>query len=626
MTCSNTREVLTNTLPYDPSQNTVTYEDDYFKTATVTDVFTYRVRREDSYVEAENAWNEYVSTTSTISVTTEHRDIIPESVKAYYSADVADGRGGAVIEWEYNDNELWSTGSKFVISRYNLTSNSRDDIELQEADLLLGSYEDEFINPCNKYYYTIRVVPGGNYAVQNAVATDYIILSEVADMVSLEASKGYYRDYVELRWEADFTDGFFDSFTVERKVHGESDDNYTSLEVVPTVESATEFVWKDETCVPGIIYDYRVYGVLQCADERITSTNKPVSVGYVSPKGDIYGRVTFESGQGVGDVMLRLTTDSNIGGTSRKFGGTDADYIETDDNLAQTSAAYTMQASVAPSASGATGTLLKKGGYELGLSSGKPYFKAGTKTISSEVELEAGKFATIAAVYRDNGGNDSIFIYVATDTVNVTKAATTAQTAGDGKLVIGQGFAGHMDEIRIYDLALDIQTFEEDYNRYLVGNEDGLILYYGFGEPVENEVYDASYISTRHNENHGKVYGNVTEDDVIVPSAVAYAYLEPLSYCGKTDVSGNYRIAGIPYEGDGTQYTLTPYLGVHQFTSPTCRRLTCKVTSTTRTAPCRSKACRSTWTGSRQPSPTARWSRPTRRANSPSACRSALTR
>lgn len=558
-------EVLTTTLPYDQSQNTVTYQDDYFKTANVTDVFTYRVRRQDNYATQANAWNDAVSTSASISVTTEHRDIITESVEAYYSADIADGRGGAVIEWEYNDNELWSTGSKFVISRYNLTSNSRDDIELQEEDLLKGRYEDEFINPCNKYYYTIRVVPGGNYAVQNAVATDYIILSEVADMVSLEASKGYYRDYVELRWEADFTDGFFDSFTVERKVHGESDDSYTSLEVVPTVESATEFVWKDETCVPGIIYDYRVYGVLACADERITSANKPVSVGYVSPKGDIYGRVTFESGQGVGDVMLRLTTDSNIGGTSRKFGGTDADYIETDENLTQTTAAYTMQASVAPSASGATGILLKKGGYELGLSGGKPYFKAGTKTISSEVELEAGKFATVAAVYRDNGGNDSIFIYVAIDTVNVTRAATTAQAVEAGKLVIGQGFAGNMDEIRVYDLALDIETFEEDYNRYLVGNEEGLILYYGFGEPVEGEVYDASYISTRHNENHGKVYGNVTEDNVVVPSATAYAYLEPLSYCGKTDVSGNYRIAGIPYEGDGTQYTLTPYLGVHQF-------------------------------------------------------------
>ncbi len=558
-------EVLTTTLPYDQSQNTVTYQDDYFKTANVTDVFTYRVRRQDNYATQANAWNDAVSTSASISVTTEHRDIITESVEAYYSADIADGRGGAVIEWEYNDNELWSTGSKFVISRYNLTSNSRDDIELQEEDLLKGRYEDEFINPCNKYYYTIRVVPGGNYAVQNAVATDYIILSEVADMVSLEASKGYYRDYVELRWEADFTDGFFDSFTVERKVHGESDDKYTSLEVVPTVESATEFVWKDETCVPGIIYDYRVYGVLACADERITSANKPVSVGYVSPKGDIYGRVTFESGQGVGDVMMRLTTDSNIGGTSRKFGGTDADYIETDENLTQTTAAYTMQASVAPSASGATGILLKKGGYELGLSGGKPYFKAGTKTISSEVELEAGKFATVAAVYQDNGGNDSIFIYVAIDTVNVTRAATTAQAVEAGKLVIGQGFAGHMDEIRVYDLALDRATFEEDYNRYLVGNETGLILYYGFGEPVEGEVYDSSYGATRHNENHGKVYGNVTEDDVVVPSAAAYAYLEPLSYCGKTDVSGNYRIAGIPYEGDGTQYTLTPYLGVHQF-------------------------------------------------------------
>lgn len=551
-------------LPYDQSMSTMTFEDDFFKENLVTDEYRYRVRRKDKY----DTWRDEVAEEVSISITTEHMDLIAGT------QNVKLENRKAIITWDVNNNTMWSSGSKFIISRYNLTSNSKEDIELNKEDLLKKTYTDQYINSCDKYYYSLQVKPGGYYVTIAPISTNSIIWTEIGDMVSMSASKGYYRNYVELNWTADFTGGSFDHFEIERKVNGESDDMYKLLGTVTSSVSVTDYVWKDENCIAGLVYDYRITGVLLCADEKMYSKNQPKSVGYISPKGEIYGRVTFESGQGIADVMMQLETNASLNGTSRKFGGTDNDYIETNNNLQQTNSNYTLQLMVAPSTSLSNGVLLKKGNLELGLNNGKPYFKAGTKNISSNESLEAGKFATLAAVYKEDEsmGNDSIFLYVIKDKMSVVKSDIQRLSPENGKLVVGKGFKGNIDEVRIWDLAVDSSTLEEDYFRFLVGNENGLILYWGFDEPVDDEVYDSSYGNIRHNENHGKVFGNVLKDTESHPSLLKNSYLKTLSFCGKTDTSGNYRIAGIPYEGSGTEYTITPLFGVHQFT-PTSKTL-----------------------------------------------------
>lgn len=552
-------------IDYDPNLANVTYVDDYYVGSAVTGEFYYRVRRKDGSSSWDNLHKDLYKESS-IYLSTEHMDFNPNSLKM----NIDDETGLVTLTWDLNGNSLWSTGSQFVLTKRNLTNNSKDDIELSKEDLERREYVDEFINSCVKYRYALKVKPGGIYETET-LETEPFVWSRIADMSSLSVSKGYFKDYVELNWSADFTGGDFDHFEIERKVHGESDDKYKLLESVSASLSINDYVWKDQHCIAGIVYDYRVTGVLLCAGEKKLSSYRPVSVGYISPKGEIYGRTTFESGQGVADVMMQLSTNAALNGISSRFDGKEGDYLETYNNLSLTGD-FSMQLMVAPSEKNADGVLFKYGDVVLGLNGGKPYFKSSSKNIQSDFSLDKDKFATVAVVYKkcDELSEDSLFIYVIKDEITVSKNSVPRFSLGENKLVVGQEFNGNIDEVRIWNVALDRSTLEKDYYRYLVGNENGLILYWGFDEPVEDEVYDSSYGKVRHNENHGMVVGNVVKDDTRHPAMLEYSYRKPLSYCGKTDVSGNYRIAGIPYEGSGTEYTVTPLFGVHQF-APTSK-------------------------------------------------------
>ena len=547
-------------IPYDQSLSSVTYVDKYFEDNLVTDTYKYRVKRHDG----TEIWNHgKISVLSDdLYISTEHMDVKVGSQK------VTVANGEATITWESNGNDLWSKGSKFILTRHNMTTTAKDEIELDKEAFLEKKYVDIYINSCDKYYYSLRVKPGSpNYATHAPQETNTFVWTEKGDMVSLDASKGYFKNYVELNWIADFSNGTLDNFIVERKAHGEPDSSYKQIANLESSASINEYIYKDVNCVAGIVYDYRVKGTLFCADSTLASVVQPVSIGYISPKGEIYGRTTFSSGQGVANVMMQLSSDASLNGVSYKFGGLSTDYVETNNNLLQTDANYTMQLMAAPSENNADGILLKKGNLELGLNNGKPYFKVGDQTINSEQLLDAGKFANVAGVYQKgvDAASDSIFLYVIKDELYVTKEAIASQSPVEGKLIVGKGFKGNIDEVRIWDLALNEQTLEEDYFRFLVGNENGLIVYWGFGEPVLGEVYDSSFGKIKHNGNHAKAYGNAVNDRTCDVSRMEFAYMKSVSYCGKTDGSGNYRIAGIPYEGSGTEYTLTPMFGVHQF-------------------------------------------------------------
>ena len=90
----------------------------------------------------------------------------------------------------------------------------------------------------------------------------------------------------------------------------------------------------------------------------------------------------------------------------------------------------------------------------------------------------------------------------------VAEAERTAQITGNNnKVVMGEGFEGAIDEERLWNKALNADTIASDYNRYLVGNEDGLQAYYTFDYSVDDAFYDISYKGTKYNMNHGVATG-----------------------------------------------------------------------------------------------------------------------
>ena len=64
-------------------------------------------------------------------------------------------------------------------------------------------------------------------------------------------------------------------------------------------------------------------------------------------------------------------------------------------------------------------------------------------------------------------------------------------------------FAGHIDEVRIWNVARTVSKIRSDMNTPLIGNESGLVAYWKFDEHTEGIVYDASA-----NKNDGRFSGN----------------------------------------------------------------------------------------------------------------------
>lgn len=519
-------------------------------------IIYYRIRRvspPDNWYNTTSAWG------------TGHRSMQVSGITPAEHTTVKDAKvtldkktAEATITWT-SSSSYWSDGSEFVIEKYNETEKKAvlPNITLEKVDYEKRKYVDKELSTCIKYSYKAYVKPGKSFfSTQRAISVtgDTILITDIGTISNVKASKGYYSDYTTVEWKAI---GAFDEFIIKRIEYGKAGES-VQIGTIPATLSET-YSFDDTRAVAGTFYKYSVVGVIKCNNEQ-TKSPEHGDIGFRAPTGNIYGRVTFESGQGVIGADIRLSSKENVGGSSIKFGGTNNDYLETDSVLTQTGTAYTMQAYVMPETSNSTGSVLKKGVYELGVTNGKPFFQAGSTKIESTEIIKGGKYSHISGAYTTNNGKDSLYLYIyTTDTTLVhKKAVATVPAVASGKVIIGKAFKGNVDEVRIWNRGLDKNEIERDYNRLLSGNESELQAYWRFNDPIETEFYDCSYRGAQYNENHGKIYGNVSSSNLI-PTEYQ------LAFRGVTDDSGNYRITGIPYSGNGTEYTLTPYYGIHQF-------------------------------------------------------------
>lgn len=122
---------------------------------------------------------------------------------------------------------------------------------------------------------------------------------------------------------------------------------------------------------------------------------------------------------------------------------------------------------------------------------------------------------------------------------------------------------GKADEIRLWNRALTAQEIASDYNRYISSNANGLRGHYRFDEPdgAANALFDLSQNSQtqQYNENHGTLAGVATRTDTDAPAP------ELLALKARTNADGSYNTGMILPYGNATTYSITPMLGVHQF-------------------------------------------------------------
>lgn len=545
---TNAVETTTQNFKYMAGKTVYSYEFDVPLGKSMNYEFSVRRSHTGNYA----VWNNTFSKQTSLSASAKHSNVTAGSVHAVLDEEAKT----ATITWQTN-GDIWSSGTKAVITRINVTTNTTDNIELSKEDFLSGKYVDDMIMVCNEYRYRLTVKPAEAYGTLTPVAApESIMPTSIGNLVAFTAGKGYYSDRVELAWSSK---GNFERFVINRKEHGAPDTDYKQIAVTEGNEAQNDYYYNDVNAVPGVVYDYQIKGQVMCSGNLLESDEVLTDVGFRTPTGDIYGRVTFESGQAVSGakVSAEPTEGSGVPGKSYVFSGASNLTVDNDQLLNDATQAVTLQAWVRAAKEG---TIIEKPGmYKLAYNGKKIEFTAGTQTLKTPKKLSeyvsSDQFVHLSAV----ASATHLIIYINGEAV--AEAERTAQITGNNNnVVMGEGFEGAIDEVRLWNKALNADTIASDYNRYLVGNEDGLQAYYTFDYSVDDAFYDISYKGTKYNMNHG-VATNVTTSSKDIPTSAQ------LGYSSYTATDGSYQIRSLPYTGNGTTYMIVPTLGIHQFAS-----------------------------------------------------------
>lgn len=545
---TNTANTTTQNIKYMAGKTAYGYEFDVPLGRSMN--YEFRVKR--SHTGNSDVWNNAFSKSTSLDVSTKHSNVTVGSVHATLSEDDKT----ATITWQ-TEGDTWSSGTKAVLTRLNVTSNTTDNIELSKEEFLSGKYVDDMIMVCNEYRYRLTVKPAEAYGTLPTVAAPESIMPiSIGNLVAFTAGKGYYSDRIELAWSSK---GNFERFVINRKEHGAPDTDYKQIAVAEGNEAQNDYYYNDVNAVPGVVYDYQIKGQVMCSGNLLESDEVLTDVGFRTPTGDIYGRVTFESGQAVSGakVSAEPTDGSGVPGKSYVFSGASNLTVDNDQLLNDATQAATLQAWVRAAKEG---TIIEKPGmYKLAYKDKKIEFSAGSQTLKTPKKLSeyvsSDQFVHLSAV----ASATHLYIYV--NGLAVAEAERTAQITGNNnKVVMGEGFEGAIDEVRLWNKALSADTIASDYDRYLVGNEDGLQAYYTFDYSVDDAFYDISYKGTKYNMNHGVATG-VTISAKDIPTSAQ------LGHSSYTSVDGSYQIRSLPYTGNGTTYMIVPTLGIHQFAS-----------------------------------------------------------
>lgn len=373
---TNAVETTTQNFKYMAGKTVYSYEFDVPLGKSMNYEFSVRRSHTGNYA----VWNNTFSKQTSLSASAKHSNVTAGSVHAVLDEEAKT----ATITWQTN-GDIWSSGTKAVITRINVTTNTTDNIELSKEDFLSGKYVDDMIMVCNEYRYRLTVKPAEAYGTLTPVAApESIMPTSIGNLVAFTAGKGYYSDRVELAWSSK---GNFERFVINRKEHGAPDTDYKQIAVTEGNEAQNDYYYNDVNAVPGVVYDYQIKGQVMCSGNLLESDEVLTDVGFRTPTGDIYGRVTFESGQAVSGakVSAEPTEGSGVPGKSYVFSGASNLTVDNDQLLNDATQAVTLQAWVRAAKEG---TIIEKPGmYKLAYNGKKIEFTAGTQTLKTPKKL-----------------------------------------------------------------------------------------------------------------------------------------------------------------------------------------------------------------------------------------------
>lgn len=555
------------TLAFSPATTTYTLEDKC-GALNLNGRYYYRVRR-----NKQPAWGWALMADASVEKSVSHQYV----ASACAERRNWDGDQEARISWTLQEKtiyKVWTEGSQIVVRRsinYGSGNIKTDDIIATAQDIENGYLIDPLNVTCADFTYKVFVRPGttafrDQEPVTAEIAPEYPILpTALGEITSITASKGYYPNYTTLEWTTD--DQPIDNFEILRRPYRAGQDDESGWVTIATepASSQTSYIFNDELGQPGLVYEYRVVATVKCVDQTVGNPSA-IERGFRSPTGTISGQILFDYGDAVvgADVLVTSNQPELTPEQSAHFTGSDAAYLQTvTEPVPGTD--VSLQLFAMPESEGQNASMLEWGAYRLALRDGKPAISAdgGKSWLTASAQLPAGRFSQLTAVFDTDL---SLYLYIDGEkAIEVGASGKVDAEASPARVIIGRGFTGYIDEVRLWTRPLSKGTadskgdVENTFNRLLTGNESGLAGYWRLNDPVPDESYDISFTGTEYNKNHLMTEGDVTFSSEVYPGT------GQLALRGLTDGAGNYRITGVPYVGNETSYQVTPSYPGHTF-------------------------------------------------------------
>ncbi|MBL6445418.1 T9SS type A sorting domain-containing protein [Fulvivirga sp. 29W222] len=469
-----------------------------------------------------------------------------------------------VLNWTTPEG---SNADSWIIRRSNFDGSNTVEFT---TDLATTTYTDADLKLCQTYSYTIGAVnecsPDGNFATTDLTGN---ISTDLSDAIaSIQASKGYFGDAVQVEWELNSSLSNIDRFRIYRSRADKN--NFSLLKVLDN-----DLIYIDETAVGGIFYNYKVVGEAACEDKTIY-TNEGIDMGFVIPYGVANGHVEYDGGNAVEGVAINFEKQSTQStGRSLVFYGDG--YVETQTAVTELgTAAFTMEAwiktictecsIITKSDADNTWEMGEKVMYLDG-NGNLAFVGHSSNYISTNTAVNDNEWHHVAIAW--DYSSQTAKAYVDGQAVALTSSSYNGQ-ASDASFSLQLGkangangeaknnFMGYMDEVRVWNVMRTDAQIAENYNRYINNGRDNLIAYWRCDEGIGNHIYDASKTADEFNKHDGTFMGSIGFSSIIPSSDL-------LGIRGITNAFGDYTIDYIPYASGGEIFKVTPSLGQHAF-------------------------------------------------------------
>lgn len=463
-------------------------------------------------------------------------------------------------------------------------------VHVENPEIREGNYVDsQNLQAWQVYYYRLKVFVQGKEYSLDADGT----LDGSTKVTAFTASRGVYNNTVKLQWEVDQVGSSSTYFNIQRRLLGSTSES-DWINIHSTQGVASIYAYDDITAKPGSFYEYRIKCWGMHNDQRMGERNTD-SDGFALSTGVLSGRIFYESGTAVEGAKVVLRPSNNEGAQAGLFrslklvgGRSGSGMLYSGDNETfkrMVGSDYSIQLFLNPDNTVMNSTehdyllvdveyqhffWLKydpaAGGYRVGVLSGK-----GITAYANDLLIPANQWSHLTMVYSKEKQEVRFYLTKLGEQVASEPIPSIVNPAVEHSQRIALGnditlppsdlsYAGYVDEFRLFSKALTPEEIQRNYNHPLTGTEDKLEIYWPMDEKLglQTIAYDFS-------RTNGIINGRYATMNVAAQSSDFVPEETEFSLCGYTDAEGNYVINGVPFSGEGMNYSVVPMMGTHEF-------------------------------------------------------------